>query len=139
MVFHRVLVLGMFLIAELAWAEHANAPNLGVVAERLTVGANVITQVMLGICIVMGIGFLGLSFVHYKGHRQNPKLIPLGKPVMYVVLGLVLLCIPFLEEFLGDTGRSLLEKDKKKQTSSVIVQDIDAPLTPNDWINNYDH
>jgi len=97
------------------------------IANTLSAGTHIMSNIMLGACIVVGIALFALGGVHFKGHRHNPKLIPLSKPIMYWVLGLCLFSIPFFEEYVGATGRSAA-KDIQKKTQSVHCPDIDAPI-----------
>jgi len=138
----RILIFlsSIFLTLDLAWAktEETNL-NLGIIAERVHVAGEMVARLMVAVCVVMGITMICFAFFHYRTHRINPKLVPLGKPVMYLVLGLVILAIPFAEEILGKTGRShVLEAKKQKETLHTPV-DIDAPLVQDNWVNDYNH
>jgi len=132
------VTIPLFFLAENIWAADSKTPTIGAVAETLTKGFDLVTYLMLGVCILMGISLIAIAFINYKAHRLNPKLVPLGRPVMFLILGLFLLSVPFFEEYLGETGRSAVQKSKK-QTNRNAVVDIDAPLEPDDWIDNRDH
>lgn len=101
--------------------------SIATVANTLTVGTNIMSNIMLGACVIVGISLIVLAGVHYKAHRFNPKLTPLSKPIMYIALGLCLLAIPFLEQFVGHTGRSAAKIIEQKSNPKPCY-DIDAPL-----------
>lgn len=114
------------LIANSAYAEQ----SLATIANNLTSGASIISNLMISGCIVVGITLIALAGVHYKAHRHSPKMIPLTKPILYIVLGLILFAIPFLEDYVAKTGRSVAFPSIHKQTSqnTYTYTDIDAPL-----------
>lgn len=100
---------------------------IGTVAKTLSVGGHVMSNIVLGACIIVGISLIAMAGVHYKGHKHNPKLVPLSKPILYLSLGFVLLAIPFLEHFIAPTGRTAAKYIHEK-THSVYCDDIDAPI-----------
>jgi len=124
------------IIVWLLWAEQCCAvPSLGDVAGRLIVGADFLTRLMLAACIAIGLTLVILSITYFRGHRFNPKLVPLGKPVIYLVLGLIVFTIPFLGKLFGETG-SILDLKKKEATLESCRTDIDTPL---EFGNEFDH
>lgn len=100
---------------------------IATIADKLSEGGHVLSHIVLGACIIIGIALIVLAGVHYNTHRRNPKLVPLGKPILYVVLGLSLIAIPFLEQYVGETGRSAAKKIHEKSHASHCY-DIDAPI-----------
>lgn len=88
----------------------AEAKSFGEIAGNLLSGAILLTDFLHAVCLALGIGFVIYSFVTYQTHRQNPKLMPLDRPIIYLVLGLVLIAIPFLDYLLGQTGSGLIHK-----------------------------
>ena len=116
----------------------AEQPSIASVAERLIITTDFVTNVMHIICIVVGMTLVIMSFFLYKAHRVNPKYVPLDRPVVYLLLGLVLLVIPFAGALFGPTGNSkdLVKQQKTQRSSGVTVYDVDAPL---EWGNDYDH
>jgi hypothetical protein len=100
---------------------------LGAVAETLSAGGEVLSHIVLGACLIIGISLIVLAGVYYQGHRHNAKMVPLSKPVLYLVLGLLLLSIPFLDQFIGETGRASAKKIDRK-AHPYDCYDIDAPI-----------
>lgn len=122
----KFLLLFVFL-PEVLFAE-TDQFGISLVAERLIFGAEFITRLLFVICIAMGIALIVMSVTFYRAHRFNPKMIPLGKPVMYLILGLAIASIPFLEHFVGGTGNPLVLKNKNVPEHKRQIYDIDAPL-----------
>ena len=52
-----------------------------------------------GICIVVGIGLVFASFIQYRQHRANKLLVPISKPIVLLILGIFLACIPLLGHY----------------------------------------
>lgn len=103
-------------------------PTIGSVAERLFVESSVVTGFAHLLCIIVGVILIGSAVALYKAHRFNPKFVPLERPIIYSLLGLILIAIPLLGKILGPTGSV---KDLEKQqviNQGVQIQDIDAPL-----------
>ena len=121
-----------------ALAAPAASSSIGQVAERLITSSDFVTKLMLFVCITLGVIFLILAIGLYKGHRHNPKFVPLDKVVLYAILGLVLMSIPFLSAVFGPTGSVLdvrkehktthRQHDPDKPLSMVNIVDPDAPL-----------
>jgi hypothetical protein len=107
--------------------EEQTIPEVG---ERLMTFTDVITRLMLVACFVVGVGFIFVALLQYQTHRRNPKFVPLDKPVWYLVLGIILIGIIFLEEiFGGGTGSILKLKQHETQQGIHNYQyNIDAPI-----------
>lgn len=112
-------------------------PTFGAIAEHLIVGTDMLTRLMHLISIGIGIGFLVMAGTLYKTHRFNPKIVPLERPIIYVVLGLILIILPFLNTIFGPTGSAKDITRQDAQKKGVQIQDIDTPLKG--WGNDYDH
>lgn len=108
-------------------------PTFGEIATKLNVGSSLVTHFLHFICILIGIGFIIMALSFYKAHRENPKFMPIERPIAYVVLGLVLISVPFLGKFFGAiTGSPTDTEQRKAQAIKANRQDIDAPLEPSD-------
>jgi hypothetical protein len=130
----RIGTLGLLGISPYSLAA-IPALSLGDIAEKFLVGSDFITRFALIVCVSVGIIMFILGITHFRGHRENPKMVPLGRPVMYVVLGFCLVMVPFFESIFGQTG-SILEIKKKEQAPLVCPVDIDAPL---EFGNEFNH
>lgn len=102
--------------------------SLGAIAEHLVVGTGIVTRLMWVICFAVGLSFIMMSFSFYKAHRFNPRMVPISKPILYLVLGFCLLAIPFLNRVFGETGSVFDYEKKSHETSGLQIHDIDAPL-----------
>lgn len=139
-----VLISSIFLVLltfDVAWAKTEQTHlDMGIIADRIHVAGEFVAKIMVAVCVVMGVMLISFAFFHYRTHRINPKLVPLGKPVTYLILGLVILAIPFAEEIVGRTGRSHVVEEKQKKKEAIHAPiDIDAPLVPENWVNDYNH
>ena len=121
--------LMIFTMMTLAWGtEEPSVPSIG---EKLMTATDVLTRLMLVACFVVGIGFIFVAFMQYRTHRRNPKFVPLDKPIWYLLLGIILLGVIFLEEiFGGGTGSILHLKKQQEQEIRHTSPDLDAPIEP---------
>jgi hypothetical protein len=71
------------------------ARSLGDISSTLTFGADIVAKLMWAACIITGIVLIAASFTQFQIHRYNPKLVPLTTPVLYLILGVVAIGIPF--------------------------------------------
>lgn len=99
------------------------------IANNLIFGANVLTDFLHATCILIGVGFMIYSVVSYRNHRLNPKMVPLDRPVVYLLLGLVLAALPFLGYILEHaTGETHVHRHHSHRPSIYYDHDIDEPL-----------
>lgn len=102
------------------------AKSLGEISDTLIGGADILAKVMWAACIIVGIGLIAAAFTQFQIHRSNPKLVPLTTPVMYVILGVIALCIPFGERILGYLDSYIAEDQRYEYPSTP------TPTTPDD-------
>lgn len=123
-----VCTITVYSIFSIAFGtEEHSIPTVG---ERLMSFTDVLTRLMLVACFVVGVGFIFVAILQYQTHRRNPKFVPLDKPVWYLILGLLLIGIIFLEEIFGGGTGSIL-KLKQHETNQAIhnyQHNLDAPL-----------
>jgi hypothetical protein len=110
----------------------AAAPNIADIANNLIFGADILSNFLHAASIAMGVGFLIYSLVAFRNHYLNPKMVPLDRPIVYVILSIVLIAVPFLGRILEhETGRSHVQKTQgngDNSSSTSGYHDIDAPL-----------
>ena len=75
--------------------------SLGEVAGNIYGNASILMRVMWAACIIVGIVLIITAFTQFQTHKKNPKLVTLGQPVTYFILGLIALGIPFAERILN--------------------------------------
>ncbi len=111
---------------------YADGVALGDMANTLLVGGNILTKLMWAVCIVVGIALIAAAFTQFQIHRRNSKLVPLTTPVLYLILGIIAIAIPFIgqvEGFLsggqkGVHGAPAAPAAAKRSDPN----DIDAPI-----------
>lgn len=74
-----------------------NSVSLGAVAGNIHGSASILARVMWAACVIVGIALLLTAFSQFQINRRNPKLMPLTTPIMYLILALICLAIPFAE------------------------------------------
>jgi hypothetical protein len=85
----------------LAFAQNAVAQSISEISNNLlgpTVG---MAKFMSGVSIVAGIGFLIGSLMQYSEHKKNPQQIRLTTPVLFFILGLLLVGLPYASKLSG--------------------------------------
>ena len=88
------------------------ASTFGGMADNLFVGVNVLTKFFWAACILTGVFLLVGCMVHYKEHRNNPKVVPLFTVIMYLVLGLTAISVPFLNRLFGSDAYDAVNQSK---------------------------
>ena len=124
-----ILLLALTVVLPISAAEPLSIASI---AGNLIYGTNLLTRFMHFVCIIMGAGFFIMAFMQYRAHRDNPKFVPLGRPIMYIVLSLILFAIPFLGKLFSATTGSAKDLEKQR-VKGVYHHDIDAPLVPEDF------
>ena len=70
---------------------------------------NIITQLLSGrdmilsLSFVAGLGFMVAAFFKFKQHKDNPTQVPIGNPLTYLLIGVLLLYVGALRSPLGET------------------------------------
>ena len=110
--------LGWLLFSAQAFASR----TIGETAESLLTPVTLVGQLSLAVCIIAGLCCTIAGVMFYKAYRENPQYMPLGKPVFYFLLGLALLCMPFV-------WQKAKEQDLSIDTRiSYLSVDPDLPL-----------
>jgi len=135
------LIFGCIMLALLSCGGAlAEGVALGDVANTLLVGGGVLTKLMWAVCIVVGIALIAAAFTQFQIHRRNPKLVPLTTPVLYLILGIIAIAIPFISQVEGflSSGHPGIRGAPAAPTAPPVTtgkpakqydsNDIDAPL-----------
>jgi hypothetical protein len=135
------LIFGSVIFALLySGCAAAEGVALGDMAKTLLVGGGILTKLMWAVCIVVGIALIAAAFTQFQIHRRNPKLVPLTTPVLYLILGIVAIAIPFVgqvEGFLSKGHPGIRNAPAKpivppsapgKPAKQYDPNDIDAPI-----------
>jgi len=97
----RKLSLLVFLIMLSITNTYADSLSLGDMADWVMGPVNGLGKVFGYICLIGGIGMILGSFLQYKAHRENPSQVRLTTPVFLLVVGIILLLIPFVGILVG--------------------------------------
>ncbi len=108
------------------------AVDLAEFSGVLTQGGGFLQKMLWAAAIVVGILLIAAAFTQFQIHRRNPKLVPLTTPVMYLILGIVAIALPFLDTTGGFMGEKV---DRIKSTPDESPQ---GPGTPPRYVNPND-
>ena len=89
------VIVSMIIAAPAAYATIED----GQVSKSLMGMFGGIGSMFSGICLIIGIGLIFASFIQYRQHRLNKLLVPISKPIVLLLLGIFLACIPLLGEY----------------------------------------
>lgn len=103
---------GFAILSDIALAKNSST-TLSNIAGKLSFGAGIMAHIMWAACIIVGIILIAAAFSQYQIHRYNPKFVPLGIPITYLLLGLIALTIPFLEYLSGIEKDDSVERPKQ--------------------------
>lgn len=130
-----LLVLMLCCVAGYVAADTTLADFTG----TLLAGGDVLTKVLWAASIIVGICLIAAAFTQFQIHRRNPKLVPLTTPVLYLILGLGAVALPFIHtvsNFLGAASTGGHTAPATKATPAPAAgpktntgyTDIDAPM-----------
>ena len=104
------------------------ALDIANLADTLYAGGSIVARVIHIASFVSGAVFVAASIAGYREHQRNPKFVPLGKPILFFVLGLTLLVLPYLGRFMGETGNPYDKAHQNNKKLNIYTVDPDAPL-----------
>lgn len=112
-------------------AVDAGVPLADVVTSLL-LGGSILSKLMWAVCIVVGVALIAAAFTQFQIHRRNPKLVPLTTPVLYLILGICAIALPFAGQFQGflSSGEQGVKGAPAAPTTKHVYDpnDIDAPI-----------
>jgi len=47
-------------------------------------------------CYIVGVGLIIGAFIQYQDHKRNRLQVPISRPIMFLVLGVVIIIIPLI-------------------------------------------
>ncbi|MFM8453518.1 MAG: hypothetical protein ACKOAD_00775 [Gammaproteobacteria bacterium] len=99
--------------------------DLAQVAENIFETSTWVSLLLTIVCLIIGVLLFSGAVTGFKMHKSNPKMVPLDRPIVYLILALTVASMPFWGYFSND---SLNPRDIKryKQRSSIV--DIDEVL-----------
>lgn len=112
-----------------------DVPTIADMANQLIIGTDTVTKLVLAACFVVG-GILVVSAIgQFRSHYFSPKMVPLDRPIIYLLLGMALFFVPFLGDIFVPTS-STIDARKQQESARVCPVDIDAPL---EFGNEFNH
>lgn len=100
----KTLWFGLLLSLLSVSTVYAQEEEQGSVSKNLMSVFSGMNSIFSGICIIVGIGLIFASFLQYKQHRMNKLLVPISKPIMWLILGIVLVLVPILGHYTEGGG-----------------------------------
>ena len=93
----RKLILALFLIFSLMSVNYADgAVSIGTAADWAMGPINSLGKIFGYMCLIGGVGMVLGAFLQYRAHRDNPSQVRLGTPIFLLIVGLILLILPFI-------------------------------------------
>jgi hypothetical protein len=72
------------------------AMDIGVVSRNITMALDNITDLILGMTTLAGIGFIFVALAKLQQYRRNPQQVPISQFIVSLVMALVLLGLPLI-------------------------------------------
>lgn len=100
--------------------------DIAKLSDNLFQTSALISLVLTMACLIMGCVLLAHAATAFKMHQGNPKMVPLDRPIVYLVLGITIASLPFWGYSSKD---SLNPRDiKRHELQPKMLLDIDEPL-----------
>ncbi|MDB6096403.1 MAG: hypothetical protein JWM09_681 [Francisellaceae bacterium] len=97
-------------------------------SSSLFEGSGILIIIFSMVSVFVGFILLASAFSAYREHRNNPKFIPLDRPIIFLILGLSLVLFPFVGRILKISYSPLDEAHEVRKRLKQNVSDLDAPL-----------
>ena len=121
--------LALAAVPELAHAADIAASGLGGIAGSMLSPVTLLGNILMTAATIIGLVALFSAFTQYMRYRINPFANPIGKVIVLVVMGIVLLCFPLFYK--------LQENVEKVAPSAPPVSGVNADhLTPASPVTN---
>ena len=88
----------------------AAVTDLNTLSTQLQTQLLSVSQLLVYASYVIGVGFALMGTLQFKTHKENPQQMPLGKPVMCMI---VAACLLFLPSIMSLAGSSILGDNAK--------------------------
>lgn len=111
----KYTVFGFLLFTPPLFAD----PSLGEVSQGLMEPVELVTDLALFACYIVGIALMIGGIMQYRMHRQNPKQVPLTTPIFFEIIGLFLILLPYLAQV--GSHWSLSQQSKVKIDKEALV------------------
>ena len=91
----KILTL-LVCLAIPAFASASDLVGIGRVAENILEPVNMVSDFICTASIITGVSALFGAFLKYMQHRVNPLVAPISTVVVLFIIGVVLVCLPFI-------------------------------------------
>lgn len=96
---------------------YAASSNLQTLIKNVQDNITPLASFLVIISYVAGIAFALTGILQFKAHKDNPQQTPLSKPLIYIVVGSLLL---FLPSIIGSAGQSIFGgTDNSSQSGNI--------------------
>lgn len=136
--------LFLILIFCLSYPTLSLASDVGEVVNNILSPISAFTDAFYKICYVMGALLIIGAGVQYRMYRKNPIQIRLSNIFFLIIIGIVVLCLPFIAK-LSISARPIESAINKQSQQSTFNQPKKQPMPQQtypqneDWYNNYSH
>lgn len=85
-----------FLLVIFSGLAIAGSQSLGDVANNITKSMNNVAKLITAASYVAGVGFAMMGMLKLKAHKDQPAQVPLGQPIVLIVIAVGLIFLPNL-------------------------------------------
>ncbi len=96
-VVQKVSFLFLMLVSSIALADH-HAISLGGLANAAMGPVSILRYLFNAASVMVGVFFFIASWQRYLKHRRNPQETPLSTVVVFFILAIALVTLPFLHQ-----------------------------------------
>jgi hypothetical protein len=97
----RVLVYFLWILPAVVIADNSATTSIGGFAASLIAPVDVLSDFVGTAALIVGSSCLFGSVIRYMHHRVNPLAFPISTVVVLFILGVVLVCLPFMYKLTG--------------------------------------
>ncbi len=116
-IFFIVVIMCLFTLDGFAQVK----PDLGDLSQNIRASSGGILQLFFGMSVVAGLCFAVASAFKFKHHKDSPTQVTVGQPIALLMLGAVMIWLPFIIQTIGVTITG--EKDREKLQSNMSTSD----------------
>lgn len=91
----------IFMLSSMASMALADDLNMTVVSTNVLSMTDVLSNLIFGLCYVMGITLAFMTLIFFRRYRQNPVETTLGKVFWTFALAVVIFILPFIARTMG--------------------------------------
>jgi len=103
----RTLCVLTVFVFHSAYAARSTQQGIGDYASQILHPVGILNNFIGSAAIIVGVGCLFAAFFRYMQHRVNPLAAPISTVILFLILGLLLLALPFIYLFVGGVPFSL--------------------------------